>query len=360
MKEKQSNNVLLVILICVAFVAIIVAGIWSTSLSKSDDPHEPEKVTNDITTLEYTLGDTFVLDGLEFAIGTANDMTWTKVTNEYSEQNGKDVVVLPVTVKNLKGESNPFNLLYVTYVPYGRYINSVSFLFESDIGYIDSINGNESVNTAFHILYDGDDKYCISFHSQDDSTVVMIYFQITMPSSETEHDQETEPATEPPEPAPPVKTYTSGKYKVGIDIPAGEYFLQTASSLFGYMSVSRDSSGDLDSIIENENFDTHHYITIQDGQYLELQNATAIPVNDMNKTFDASNLEEGMYRIGIDIPAGEYRLTTTSERGYFCVYDNSSAERQIQSNNNFESNDYITVVNGQYLLLSRCVGSIVQ
>ncbi len=76
--------------------------------------------------------------------------------------------------------------------------------------------------------------------------------------------------------------------------------------------------------------------------------------------FDASNLEEGMYRVGIDIPAGEYKLTTTSKLGYFCVYDNSSAERQIQSNNNFESNDYITVVNGQYLLLSRCVGSLAQ
>ena len=172
-------------------------------------------------------------------------------------------------------------------------------------------------------------------------------------------EPETDPVTNPPETTPPVKTYSSGKYKVGIDIPAGEYFLQTASSWGGYMSINSDSNGD--NILENENFDTHHYITIQDGQYLELSSATAIPVNDMNKTFDASSLGEGMYRVGIDIPAGEYRLNADgSYDGYVCVYDNSSAYRNIQSNNLFESNDYVTVSNGQYLLLTDCTGSIVQ
>ncbi len=180
----------------------------------------------------------------------------------------------------------------------------------------------------------------------------------TTPVTEPETDPVTEPATEPPETAPPVKTYSSGKYKVGVDIPAGEYFLQSAPGRSGYMCISSDSNGD--DILKNENFNTHHYITIQDGQYLKLNRATALSVNDMTKTFDASNLDEGMYRVGIDIPAGEYRLTAAHGNGYVCVYDNSSAYRDIQSNNNFETNDYVTVANGQYLLIHRCTGSIVQ
>ncbi len=184
--------------------------------------------------------------------------------------------------------------------------------------------------------------------------------EITEPETEVTTEEVTTdpPETDPPETAPPVKTYSSGKYKVGVDIPAGEYFLQAASAYGGYMSINSDSNGD--DILENENFNTHHYITIQDGQYLELNRVTALSVNDMTKTFDASNLDEGMYRVGIDIPAGEYRLTAANGNGYVCVYDNSSAYRDIQSNNNFETNDYVTVANGQYLLIHRCTGSIVQ
>ncbi len=172
-------------------------------------------------------------------------------------------------------------------------------------------------------------------------------------------DAAAQETTEAPETAPPVKTYSAGKYKVGTDIPAGEYFLKSTSTFGGYMCVSSDSNGS--DILENEMFSTHHYVTVEDGQFLELSRASAVSVNDIAETFDAANLEEGMYRVGIDIPAGEYSLTSASEfGGYVCIYDNSGANRNIVSNNMFEANDYVTVTDGQYLIIERCTGSMNQ
>ena len=52
---------------------------------------------------------------------------------------------------------------------------------------------------------------------------------------------------------------------------------------------------------------------------------------------------DGMYKIGFDIPAGEYKLSATDDRGYYCIYDNSSVTRDIQENDNFEGTTYCTV-----------------
>lgn len=181
---------------------------------------------------------------------------------------------------------------------------------------------------------------------------------VEAPGDETMSETE-ESTTEAPETAPPIKTYPTGKYKVGTDIPAGEYFLKSTSTFGGYMCVSSDSNGS--DILENAMFSTHHYVTVEDGQFLELSRASAAAVQDVAETFDAANLEEGMYRVGTDIPAGEYSLISASDfGGYVCIYDNSGVNRDIVSNNMFEANDYVTVTDGQYLIIERCTGSINQ
>jgi len=64
--------------------------------------------------------------------------------------------------------------------------------------------------------------------------------------------------------------YKEGMYKVGRDIPAGEYKVIPEGELGSYIEVSKDSRGVLDSIISNDNFTTEKYITIKDGQYIKL------------------------------------------------------------------------------------------
>ena len=60
-------------------------------------------------------------------------------------------------------------------------------------------------------------------------------------------------------------------FKVGKDIPAGEYKVILDSTIgMGYLEVSSNSSHQLSSIVTNENVTADTYITVKDGQYLKL------------------------------------------------------------------------------------------
>lgn len=153
--------------------------------------------------------------------------------------------------------------------------------------------------------------------------------------------------------------YGEGMYKVGKDIQAGEYFIKQEGKYSAYMAVYSDSTGN--SILENENFDTFHYITIEDGQYFEVTRGKFTSSDDLKLTYDPYNLVEGMYKVGVDIPAGEYYLECVSDySAYECVYDNSFSNRNIKTNDNFNSTKYITVNDGDYLLLARCIAKLVE
>jgi hypothetical protein len=70
------------------------------------------------------------------------------------------------------------------------------------------------------------------------------------------------------------KVYTDGTYKVGSDLPAGEYKFTQTSDYGGYVERSSDSSMELDSIISNEVTDekgSTMYVTVNDGEYLKIQ-----------------------------------------------------------------------------------------
>lgn len=143
-------------------------------------------------------------------------------------------------------------------------------------------------------------------------------------------------------------SYSVGQYKVGTDIPAGEYVL-LASGGKGYFCVSSDANGD--DIIENDNFEYNSILTVIDGQYLELVRCNATPIDEAG---DLDVSDSGMFKVGLHIPAGEYKLNADSgEKGYYCIY-NSSTQENIVSNNNFDGSQYVTVTDGQYLQLVRC------
>ena len=70
------------------------------------------------------------------------------------------------------------------------------------------------------------------------------------------------------------QVYKDGTYKVGSDIPAGEYKFTQTSSYGGYVERSSDSSMELDSIISNEvttEEGSSLYVTVNDGEYLKIQ-----------------------------------------------------------------------------------------
>jgi len=148
-----------------------------------------------------------------------------------------------------------------------------------------------------------------------------------------------------------------GMYLVGKDIEAGEYVLRSTSLTSAYYAVKSDSTGSLSSIIANGNFHNTVYLTVSDGQYLEIKRAefaiesavpAATPVNGV--------LSEGIYKVGKDIEEGEYLLLSLNPdtRAYCAVLsDSTGAHGTIVTNDNFKGNKYITVKNGQYLEFSR-------
>ena len=141
---------------------------------------------------------------------------------------------------------------------------------------------------------------------------------------------------------------STGQYKVGTDIEPGEY-LVLADSDSGYFCVSSDAAGK--DITFNGNFSYNTYITVASGEYLKLSRCSAYPVDKNEIELNTSG--EGMFRFGVDLPAGEYKLVADSDTGYYCVYSDSR-QNAIVANDNFSGQSYITVEDGEYLKLSRC------
>ena len=77
-------------------------------------------------------------------------------------------------------------------------------------------------------------------------------------------------------------SYGEGMYKVGTEIPAGEYKLYAVKAFdedYGYYEVTATSSGRDEDIIAHRGFDTFIYITVEDGQYLNIYDCYAVPVD---------------------------------------------------------------------------------
>ena len=69
--------------------------------------------------------------------------------------------------------------------------------------------------------------------------------------------------------------YKDSMYKVGDDIPAGEYNVEATNGL-AYIEVASDSRHQIEDIVTNDNFENNKLITLEDGQYLTLNNGAQI------------------------------------------------------------------------------------
>lgn len=152
----------------------------------------------------------------------------------------------------------------------------------------------------------------------------------------------------------PTTVYQPGQYEVGVDIPSGEYALL---NLTGELNPSyriysaKDFSND-DNLIEYCNFMYNVMITLEPGQFLELKDCTASPIDEI--TSIDSRKGQG-YIVGRQIPAGTYRLSSNGNYDVFYIMSRPSTRRQFVDGYSFlTGNSYITVKNGQYLLLVGC------
>ncbi|MDO5825845.1 MAG: hypothetical protein Q4Q22_05655 [Methanosphaera sp.] len=145
----------------------------------------------------------------------------------------------------------------------------------------------------------------------------------------------------------------SGEYIIGEDIPAGEYYVKCTSGNL-YVQVSSDSSGDLDSIVYNLNTEGGAYVTVKEGQYFKVQGGEVYELDKAPEDKKEDGYyKDGMFKVGTDIPAGEYNVEAASGLGYVEVASSSSHQlSDIITNDNFEGNKHVTISDGQYITLS--------
>ena len=134
-------------------------------------------------------------------------------------------------------------------------------------------------------------------------------------------------------------------------MPAGEYVL--ISDYSAYFEISKDSTGELDSILANDNFINRSIITVSDGQYVKLSGCTMYAFSAAPAVVITDGiLPEGMYKVGIDIDAGEYKVVPDLS-GYVEVSkDSTHNTNSIISNDILSGEQYITIADGQYIKLS--------
>lgn len=155
--------------------------------------------------------------------------------------------------------------------------------------------------------------------------------------------------------------YSASMYRVGTDIPAGDYYAVVENSKRGGGYYCKYSDSTQDDIEDNGNFDSFTFFRCYDGQYLELTRCRITSIENAPVYSTSSGIYGvGTYRVGIDMPAGEYKFIATKNNydGYYCVYNDITYD-SIDNNGIFENVAYYTVKNGQYLRLDRCTAECV-
>jgi hypothetical protein len=151
----------------------------------------------------------------------------------------------------------------------------------------------------------------------------------------------------------------AGMYKVGSELPAGEYIIESTGSI-GYYQISSDSSGELDSIIVNDTLDrgAYAYVIVQDGDYLKIESGRMISAANLTITpKDMGDIPPSTYKVGKDLPAGEYKLTPTDDMAY---WERSRNPRNsidgIIANDVLLESAYVEVRNGEYFKITGARG----
>jgi len=154
-----------------------------------------------------------------------------------------------------------------------------------------------------------------------------------------------------------------GMYKVGSEIEIGEYVVEATGSL-GYFQISSDSSGEIESIIVNDTLNKGEfgYAIIQNGDYIKLQDCRMYLSSEKSiQPKDLNQIPSSTYKIGKDLPAGEYKLTVKRQPAY---WERSKNPRDsvfgIIANDNIEDSAYVKVSDGEYFKLTGVEASLVK
>ncbi|MDE6021291.1 MAG: hypothetical protein K2H01_09910, partial [Ruminococcus sp.] len=149
------------------------------------------------------------------------------------------------------------------------------------------------------------------------------------------------------------KNSESITYAVGKDILPGEYIFNPYSfdtTPYVLVKTTNDDNAKIIGIFSG--FDSQIYLTLEYGQYVTILDAKMERV-----TYETvgKNNGKGCFRVGIDIPAGKYRITADDEDySSYCISSDSFVKSFSITKGDFISfnDEYdLTLHDGEYLYL---------
>ena len=152
-----------------------------------------------------------------------------------------------------------------------------------------------------------------------------------------------------------IKDYTKG------EIPVGEYaYIMRGST--GYYS-EEDADG---NIIDEKSFDSFGYVYVNGlgniktkGMLVSVEAFEVLGVSGAREMYEVINdifryRQSGMYKVGFDLPAGDYSLESLFDRdAYYGILSApvGSIGTRIMEDDSFRGSKTISVSDGQYLTL---------
>ena len=151
---------------------------------------------------------------------------------------------------------------------------------------------------------------------------------------------------------------TDGTYKCGVDFEPGDYYVL---SMYGVKALyDPGSTADDKTKYEKRIIRKFH---VDSGQYIKLDEALLIPESEFNPT---DWKKYGAYHVGEDLPAGEYKIETITNKykneqytknivGVDAAYQISASDplgNVIQCERVSDRQAYITLHSGEYLMIN--------
>ncbi|MGW1076238.1 hypothetical protein [Streptomyces sp. NPDC002537] len=138
----------------------------------------------------------------------------------------------------------------------------------------------------------------------------------------------------------------SGTYQVGKDVKPGTY-RSTGNKLGCYWERAKDSKGELESILANDNVVGSSYVTIAaDDKLFKTRGCKgwSLVGDEKTGTPKAEMSGSGMYRVGVDIAPGTYKAEGNKE-GCYWERDKDALHgmESIEANENVTGSGIVTI-----------------
>lgn len=115
----------------------------------------------------------FTFDELEITIG--KNYSFDIIDNEFDKDNKKEVVKLPINVKNLKNEEHHLSMIYYTIKsPNKVKLASKARYYNDSIDYAENLPSEKSYTKYIYFVYEKDGVYSLDFNNGNEKKEVYI------------------------------------------------------------------------------------------------------------------------------------------------------------------------------------------